>query len=158
MTYNTELRQAVVRYYRMHKGNTDNFLEKLKSIFGISIASLYNWIHLEELNNSLDPKIQGRPKGSGKITIPIKNYIVTRFTSNNRPTMKNLKRSIMRIFQVPLKKSAIYRALHESNITYKKVSVNRYPYGDAKLAIEKKQLQAKLNDMVGDIVSYDEIK
>jgi len=157
MSYSEETRIHVIKYYKVHMNRAPIkiLINEIKNIFGISERTFFNW------KKSIESKKIGRPIESGKITKDIEKYVINRFTSQNKPSITNAKKRIKKNFNIKISKSSIYKILHDNKITYKKVSINRYPYSDEKLKLEKERVIAgivdkKKNKIKKDVISLDE--
>jgi transposase len=143
--YEIQFRNAVINYYNKFINISSNIVKDIKDIFRISTATLYNWIDLYKLNGNLIGKRPGRPLNSGKINEPIEKYIIKYYTIDKKSKIKNLLRSIKRIFNVKIKKSTVYNVLQKNNITYKKVSVHSSPFSGNEEKQKKLELGKNLN-------------
>ena len=113
-----DLKISVINFYNSEFFNINN----LFLIFNISKSSLYNW-----LNNDIKPLSNIRSKYKSYITDDIKNYIIIYVTKKCSFEMKNLRKSITKIFNVSVSKSSVYRILKENNITNKKINQKIIP-------------------------------
>jgi len=152
--YETYFRYAVIKYYNKFRSMSLNIVSNIEYIFGISNSTLYNWINLFEETGNLNPKYIGRPTNSGKINESIQKYIIKYFTNHKKNNIKNLRRSIKRIFNVTVKRSAVYYVLHKNKISFKKISVSRSPYSEEEIKEKKIKLHTDLNinDMISKIL------
>jgi len=156
MTFSVELKVSAVKYYYKHKNTSTNIEEDIKEIFDICKSTLYNWISSIKINK--EPIIY-IPKRTyvGKITPEITDYIIKVMTTKEYVSMKNLRRSITRLFNVLIKKSSIYHILNKNKITYKGSTINRYPFSDERLKLEKANLRNQLEGVdLDNIISFDE--
>ncbi len=149
--YDINFRTAVLNYYNKYIGVTTNTINDIEEIFNICNSTLYNWINLYITNGSLMSKKLGRPNCSGKITEPISKYIIKRYTINKNLNIKNLIKSIKRIFNVKIKRSSVYNILHKNNITCKKVTISRSPYSEKEIKFRKQTLRNNLQITNEDI-------
>lgn len=152
-----DIRNAVIKFYNMYINKIQNITSIITHIFGICKSTLYYWIHLYKLYR--EPLIlkQGRPLNSGKITQEIENYIIHSFVvyKNKQPNSKNIQRSVKRIFNKTIKRSTIYYILNKNKVTYKKISVSKYPHSNEILNQKKKELLSNLTTN-NEIISFDE--
>ena len=61
----------------------------------------------------------GRPINSEKINDAIEQYIIKRIIVDKNHDIKNVRRSIKRIFNMPIKKSTIYNVLKKIKLLTK---------------------------------------
>ena len=45
MTYSNDLRLATIRFYNIHKNDTNFRVRRIPDIFNISLNTLYNWLN-----------------------------------------------------------------------------------------------------------------
>lgn len=166
--YCVNFRCSVINYYNKYITVSDNVVKDIQQIFSICSSTLYNWINLYKSYGNLNPKKIGRPEKSGKITRVVQNYIVKYFTVERKNNIRNLIRSIKRIFNIKIKRSSVYYILSsikkKVNISYKKVSVNRSPFNDKEFDNKKEILKRELNiespndpiDKFDNVISFDE--
>lgn len=162
--YDIAFRLSVVRYYNKYINVSTNTIADIEYIFGISHGSIYNWINMYKLNASVDPKQIGRPIKSRKITDLIERYIIKRFTVNKKNNIKNLRRSIMRVFNISISRSSIYGVLHRNKLSYKKVTVSKSPFSSIEIKQKKEKMRKDLNIKIKDdgkfnhdnVISVDE--
>jgi len=142
-----DLKLAVINFYNSEFFNINN----LFFIFNISKSSLYNW-----LNNGIKQLINIRSKYNSYITNDIKNYIIIYVTKKSSFEMKNLRKSITKIFNVFVSKSSVYRILKENNITNKKINQKIIPK-NTNLKNKTKIFLKNINqNPIDKIISIDE--
>lgn len=175
-------RKAVLNFYLKYKGtgifsNIANTIEEIFNIaqstenykiifdmkkYFIFFRTLFNWVNNYNSTGSIESFCKtGRPINSGKINDAIEQYIIKRFTVDKNHDIKNVRRSIKRIFNMPIKKSTIYNVLKKNKITHKRVAVDRYPYSEKerkeKHTTLRKELSIENNQYNNDnVISYDE--
>jgi len=155
------IKYAAIRFYFLYKGKAPNIIKDIVQIFPISSASFYLWRNEYNLTGKIQKNsIIGRPINSGKINDSIEQYVIKRFTNGNI-NIKNLRRSIKRIFTVSIKKSSIYNILKKNKITHKRISVDRSPYTEKERKDKHNTLRTQLNfnglEYNNDnVISYDE--
>lgn len=143
----------------MFIGKMNNIVLTIKQIFGISSSILYVWRDSYKLNGKIVTKKIGRPPKSGKITDAIEKYVINYYVKQKKYNIKNLRRSIKRIFNVSVKRSSIYGILKKNKITLKKTSVDRSPYSDTTKKEKYNKLKEELNyesKNTDNVISYDE--
>lgn len=155
-------RLYAIRYYILYESDINRIIH-IKNIFMVSPSQFYYWLNKYGRNctkesivelESVNDKKEMTPY---KITNAIKRYIVNAATRLKCTSMKNIKRSIMRIFNTSISIQHIYRILKEERITYKNVTYVKWPYTEKKLSDEKKRLKNELGNLeINNIISYDE--
>ena len=133
---------AVVNFYK-----SDLFtIESALNIFSVSKSSVYNWIKLDN-KSVLITKSNIRDSYNSKIGIEIEKYIVMYVKKRCTFTVKNLRKCIIKIFNVTVSKSAIYLVLKNNNMTNKKIS--------QKIVPKNRNIKKQINMLVNKINTYD---
>src|SRR3972149_16610 len=147
MVYSIDFRSSVLRYYQIYHVQTKSgtVIRDITHIFNIPSSTLYNWINLFKKTGSLNHHNIGRPTNSCKINEDMQKYIIKYFTLDHKNNIKNLLRSIKRIFNVAIKRSSVYYVLHKNNISYKKTSISHDPYTNKELEKKKVILRNSLD-------------
>lgn len=153
--YETKFKEATIRYYNMHKNNTNFRVADIRIIFNIAISTFYNW--LSQYKNTNQQIQTATRKKINKITPEITNYIVNSFTRLKYTSAKNVSRNIRRIFDVNISRSYLYYILKKEKITHKHCSYVKWPYSENKLINEKNRLRQELHNLNDtNIISFDE--
>ena len=146
MTYPLCLRLAAIKYYVKHKSDPYFYVKSINEIFDIAISTFYIWLdkYGTDVSSFNDLLLQGEikqcSKKESKITATIRKYIVHLFTKLRSSSALNVKRNILRNFDVHISIPYIYKILRE-----------------AKLKKEKQKLKKEIDERKEkDIISYDE--
>lgn len=140
--YSFDIKIAVVNFYK-----TDLFtIENALNIFNISKSSLYNWIKLDN-KSELVSKSNIRDSYKSKIGIEIEKYIITYVKKRCTFTVKNLRKCIVKIFNVIVSKSAIYLVLKNNDMTNKKIS--------QKIVPKNRNIKKQIDVLINKINTYD---
>lgn len=159
-------------------------IKEIKQIFGISERTFYYWkkefmenkeVNVEKImytstisfttndfeincvNKTYEHKNNiGRPKNSGKITKEIEDYVLKHYKNELFSTVKNVISKINKKFNIKVTKSTIYRILHKNNMSYKKVSINKYPYSINKFKENINKIKKETKDFNNNIIFIDE--
>lgn len=156
---NLQFRQAVLNFYFMYSGKINNIVNTMVDIFNISSSIIYVWRNAYNSTGVITSKKIGRPRNTTQITETIERYIVKRFVLDKCHNMKNIRRSIKRVFNISIKKSSVYRILKKNKITYKKISIDRSPDSLClkKQKYEKLKKELEIVTKIPDnVISFDE--
>lgn len=155
MTYSNDLRLATIRFYNIHKNDTNFRVRQIYDIFNISLSTFYNWLNKYVSENDFIKTIR-KPKIS-KITPEIKKYITKSFMKPKITSVINVIKNVRRIFSVKICKSYIYQIMKQEKITYKRVSHVKWPYTTKRLEKERIRLVNELGNINDqNIISFDE--
>ena len=152
MVFDEKFRNATLKYYKYNKNKSiKEIIKEIIFIFEISQRTFYNW------NKNIKIEKIGRPKKSYIITKKIEERIIKYYkNANSSQKIKNIIRKIKKEYNISISKSTIYNILHRNNLSYKKVSINKYPYKNNKLKKEKQRIIKETNNFKDNIISIDE--
>jgi len=163
MTYPLCLRLAAIKYYVKHNSDPYFYVKSINEIFDIAVSTFYIWLdkYGADVSSFNDLLLQGERKQcnkkESKITATIRKYIVHLFTKLRSSSALNVKRNVLRNFNVHISIPYIYKILREENVTYKKISTTKWPFTEAKLKKEKQKLKKEIDERKEkDIISFDE--
>ena len=152
MVFDEKFRNATLKYYKYNQNKSiKEIIKEITFIFEISQRTFYNW------NKNIKIEKIGRPKKSYIITKKIEERIIKYYkNANSLQKIKNIIRKIKKEYNISISKSTIYNILHRNNLSYKKVSINKYPYKNNKLKKEKQRIIKETNNFKDNIISIDE--
>ena len=110
-------KRYIVNYFY---NRTTESIEDILKKFNISNGSLYNWIHLDKLNNlSNKKKYIKKSKITENIKKYIYKYIIRKMIFNYRKLIQLIKKK----FNIIISKSSLYKTIKICKITRKKIRI-----------------------------------
>jgi transposase len=161
MTYSVNEVQYILNLFYFFQKNNYNSIkirENMKTIFNVSLSTVYNWLPKYITNLSDISSLYKSTERISKITQEIEKFIVDITMKNKIMRCKTIRKHVTEKFNINLSVKSVYNVLRKNNITNKKVyrTIN-------KLSIEefnkkKDILNAKITEVgESNIISIDEM-
>ncbi len=157
--YSIDKKLSIIRTYYIK--NTLNLqIKNILYIFSIANGTLYNIIndYKKNPNKYTQKHIKIKHVYKSRVPLIIQKFIITHVKRNKQVRFKLLFKSLQNIYKISVSKNTIYRILKSANLSYKRVSRQKYN----KLNISEfnkscKQLTKKIRSLdISNILFIDE--